>query len=222
MGNQLQSGTRHHPSLLTKCVASLPWSCTCKSDVWWSSQSGASYIFLGQRFPDLFVHYHRPCWENGPYPAVGSTPRPTTGQPVGLCRWKTSCWVNQWPDVHRVSSKSQGLLVIGYLLVAISWLFRVPPYISPVFVINYSCSYCRGSRSAGSKEKALFLQATPCSTVTGLQRLVGEHNLEGSVEIWMYTTGKRTIYAFDKYYMKEIKTRVCSMQWISAISLYDR
>lgn len=66
------------------------------------------------------------------------------------------------PDARRISSKSQRLLVIGYLLVVTSWLFTVPPYISRVFVINYSCSYCGSSRSADSTVKALF-EATPCS-----------------------------------------------------------
>lgn len=88
------------------------------------------------------------------------------------------------PDVRRMSSKSQRLLVIGYLLVLISWLFRVPPYISPVFVINYSCSCCGGSRSADSKVKVSFLRATPCSAVRSLQGPAAEHNLEGSVETW--------------------------------------
>lgn len=67
------------------------------------------------------------------------------------------------PNARGISSKSQPLLVIGYLLVMTSWLFTVPPYISPVFVINYSCSYCGSSRSADSKVKAL-LEVTPCST----------------------------------------------------------
>lgn len=93
------------------------------------------------------------------------------------------------PDARRIASKSQRLLVIGYLLVVTSWLFTVPPYISPVFVINYSCSYCGSSRSADSKVKALF-EVTPCSAVVSLQRPVGEHNLEGSVEIWAYNSRK--------------------------------
>lgn len=100
------------------------------------------------------------------------------------------------PDARRISSKSQRLLVIGYLLVVTSWLFTVPPYISPVFVINYSCSYCGSSRSADSEVKALF-EVTPCSAVMSLQRPV-EHNLEGSVEIWAYNSRKGLIHSFDR------------------------
>lgn len=193
VGNQLRNGTRLHPTPLKEYVPSLPWSCTCKLDVWWSPQSDASCICLGQRFLDPVVHYRHPCWETGPCPAVGSTPGPTTSPTGGLCRWKTSCWVYQRPNVPRMFSKSQRLLVVGYLLVVISWLFTVLPYMSPAFVINYSCSYCRGPRSADAKVEALFLRATPCSTVTSLQRPVGEHNLEGSVKVWTNKTGKRRI-----------------------------
>lgn len=176
--------------------------------MWWSPQSDASYICLGQRFLDPFVRYRRPCWETGPSPAVGSTPGPATSQTGGLCTRKTSWWVYQRLDVPRISSKSQRLLGIGYLLVVISWLFTVPPYISPAFVINYSCSYCRGPRAADSKVKALFLQATPWSTAPSLQRPVGEHNLEGSVKVWTFKTGEEEFrLLIDKMAL------ICKKKW---------
>lgn len=81
---------------------------------------------------------------------------------------------------RRISSKSQPLLVIGYLLVVTSWLFTVPPYISLVFVINYSCSYCGSSRSADSKVKA-FLEVTPCSTPPQTSRRTQPERVSGNM-----------------------------------------
>lgn len=110
------------------------------------------------------------------------------------------------PDACRISSKSQCLLVFGYLLVVTSRLFTVPPFISLVFIINYSCSYCGSSRSADSKVKALF-EATPCSVVIRLQRPV-EHKLERSVKIWACKSRKWLIHHFWLYFISIFQNAV--------------
>ncbi len=73
-------------------LEALPWSCTYKLGVWWSPQSGASCIALGQCLPGVGVRYRWPyCrWWTGLSPAVGSTSGSAASQKRGPQRLKVS------------------------------------------------------------------------------------------------------------------------------------
>ncbi len=150
-----------------RSVSVLPLSCTYKSGVWWSPQSGASCSALGQCLPGVGVRYRWPCccWQTGPSPAGGSTSGPAAGQKGGPQRLKVS-----WSD-HPEALDPRGMSNTSRCL-----CYSLLPFISllPLSVSHAGC--VSGSHKGG----CLCLCLVPASSaaVQG-QRAVGRKVVGG-------------------------------------------